>query len=106
MHEPDILFLDEPTSGVDPIARREFWNHINGMVKKGVSIMVSTHFMDEAEYCDRIGFIYRATNIATGTPDDLKNMVKNNNLKEPTLEDTFIELVKKYDLEQQAEGKT
>ncbi len=55
MHEPDILFLDEPTSGVDPITRREFWLHINSMVEKGVTVMVTTHFMDEAEYCDRIG---------------------------------------------------
>ncbi|WP_163047393.1 ATP-binding cassette domain-containing protein, partial [Acinetobacter nosocomialis] len=52
MHEPDILFLDEPTSGVDPLTRREFWLHINGMVDKGVTVMVTTHFMDEAEYCD------------------------------------------------------
>ena len=52
---PEVLFLDEPTSGVDPITRREFWNHINGLVEKGVTVMVTTHFMDEAEYCDRIG---------------------------------------------------
>lgn len=57
MHEPKVLFLDEPTSGVDPITRKEFWTHINGMVKKGVSIMVTTHFMDEAEYCDKIMLI-------------------------------------------------
>lgn len=56
MHEPDILFLDEPTSGVDPLTRREFWLHINSMVEKGVTVMVTTHFMDEAEYCDRIGW--------------------------------------------------
>lgn len=49
MHEPDILFLDEPTSGVDPLTRREFWLHINSMVEKGVTVMVTTHFMDEAE---------------------------------------------------------
>ncbi|WBV65274.1 ATP-binding cassette domain-containing protein [Legionella pneumophila] len=59
MHEPDVLFLDEPTSGVDPLTRREFWTHINGMVNKGVTVMVTTHFMDEAEYCDRIALIYR-----------------------------------------------
>ena len=72
MHEPDILFLDEPTSGVDPITRREFWLHINSMVEKGVTVMVTTHFMDEAEYCDRIGLVYRGKLIAHGTPDDLK----------------------------------
>ncbi len=50
MHNPPVLFLDEPTSGVDPITRREFWTHINGLIEKGVTIMVTTHFMDEAEY--------------------------------------------------------
>ena len=59
MHEPDILFLDEPTSGVDPVTRREFWTHINGLVERGVTVMVTTHFMDEAEYCDRIGLVFR-----------------------------------------------
>ena len=59
MHEPPVLFLDEPTSGVDPLTRREFWAHINAMVGRGVTVMVTTHFMDEAEYCDRIALIYR-----------------------------------------------
>src|SRR3984893_4328218 len=54
MHQPPVLFLDEPTSGVDPIVRREFWAHINGLVERGVTVLVTTHFMDEAEYCDRI----------------------------------------------------
>ena len=76
MHEPKVLFLDEPTSGVDPITRKEFWTHINGMVKKGVSIMVTTHFMDEAEYCDKIMLIYKGKNIASGTPDELKGRHK------------------------------
>ena len=72
MHQPPVLFLDEPTSGVDPLVRREFWNHINGLVEKGVTVLVTTHFMDEAEYCDRIALIYRARQIATGTPAELK----------------------------------
>ena len=92
MHEPDILFLDEPTSGVDPVTRREFWLHINAMVQKGVTVMITTHFMDEAEYCDRIALIYRGENIATGTPDDLKNRVRSSELPDPTLEDAFIAL--------------
>ena len=54
MHEPAVLFFDEPTSGVDPLTRREFWSHINAMVERGVTVMVTTHFLDEAEYCDRI----------------------------------------------------
>jgi ABC-2 type transport system ATP-binding protein len=99
MHQPDVLFLDEPTSGVDPITRREFWTHINAMVEKGVTVMVTTHFMDEAEYCDRIGLIYRGENIATGTPDDLKAQAARlvPELKSPTLEDAFIALVRNSD---------
>ncbi len=95
MHEPDVLFLDEPTSGVSPIMRREFWNHINSMVEKGITIMVTTHFMEEAEYCDRIGLIYKGKNIATGTPDELKKQVPSLN---PTLEDAFINLIKTNEL--------
>jgi len=97
MHEPDVLFLDEPTSGVDPITRREFWNHINGMAEKGVTIMVTTHFMDEAEYCDRIALIYGGLNIASGTPDELKESVKTESLPNPTMEDTFITLIERSD---------
>jgi ABC-2 type transport system ATP-binding protein len=97
MHEPEVLFLDEPTSGVDPITRREFWTHINGMVTRGVTVMVTTHFMDESEYCDRIGLIYRGRNIATGTPDDLKEQVRSHQLPNPTLEEAFIELVQSAD---------
>ena len=93
MHEPSVLFLDEPTSGVDPITRKEFWTHINGIVKKGVSVMVTTHFMDEAEYCDRIMLIYHGKAIATGTPDELKHQVSTN----ATMEEAFIQLIHDYD---------
>lgn len=98
VHEPDILFLDEPTAGVDPLTRREFWMHINTIVKKGITVMVTTHYMEEAEYCDRIGFIYYGKNIATGTPSQLKKMIINEKLIAPTLEDVFIELTKKHDV--------
>lgn len=97
MHHPDILFLDEPTSGVDPITRREFWNHINGMVEKGVTIMVTTHFMDEAEYCDRIALIYQGKMITVGTPDSLKEQCAIKDTPSPTLEDAFIHLIERYD---------
>jgi ABC-2 type transport system ATP-binding protein len=97
MHRPPILFLDEPTSGVDPLTRREFWLHINGMVQKGVTIMVSTHFMGEAEYCDRLCLIYRGTIIALGTPDELKKKAVTRKGTIPTLEDTFIYLIQEYD---------
>ena len=97
MHQQNVLFLDEPKSGVDQLTRREFWTHINCMVNKGVAVMVTTHFMDEAEYCDRIGLIYRGESIATGTPDELKSMIQTDDNHNPTLEDTFIELIKRND---------
>jgi ABC-2 type transport system ATP-binding protein len=97
MHHPDVLFLDEPTSGVDPLTRREFWNHINGLVEKGVTIMVTTHFMDEAEYCDRIALIYRGKMIEMATPDKLKEIAKTAQNPSPTLEDAFIQLIEEYD---------
>jgi ABC-2 type transport system ATP-binding protein len=93
MHRPRVLFLDEPTSGVDPITRREFWTHITGLVEKGVTVLVTTHFMDEAEYCDRVALVNRAQLIALDTPDGLKARVQRPDLPEPTMEDAFIELV-------------
>jgi len=91
MHDPVVLFLDEPTSGVDPITRREFWNHIYAMVQKGMTIMVTTHFMDEAEYCDRIALIYKGKTIALDTPHNLINKISST----ATMEDAFIELIKR-----------
>ena len=97
MHGPEALFLDEPTSGVDPITRREFWTHINGLVEKGVAVLVTTHFMDEAEYCDRIALIYQGRTIATGSPDDLKAQAAKDGVGDPTLEDAFIAMVEASD---------
>ncbi len=105
IHNPPILFLDEPTSGVDVIARREFWNHITSLAKKGVTILVTTHFMDEAEFCDRISLFYKGEAIAVGTPDELKQKAallnpspQSSPAREegglPTMEDTFITLIK------------
>ena len=85
--------MDEPTSGVDPITRREFWTHINGMVEKGVTVMVTTHFMDEAEYCDRIALVLHGKIIAAGSPDQLKAIVATPQQPNPTMEDAFIRLV-------------
>jgi ABC-2 type transport system ATP-binding protein len=93
MHDPAVLFLDEPTSGVDPLTRRQFWHDINAMVERGVTVMVTTHFLDEAEYCDRIALVYRGRVIATGSPDELKASVRSAAMREPTLEDAFIALV-------------
>jgi ABC-2 type transport system ATP-binding protein len=94
IHEPPVLFLDEPTSGVDPVTRREFWTHINGLVEKGVTVLVTTHFMDEAEYCDRVTLIYRSEQIATGTPDSLKaEAARLGRGEDPGMEDAFIALI-------------
>src|SRR5215470_8935702 len=93
LHAPAVLFLDEPTSGVDPLMRREFWHHINALTTRGVAVVVTTHFMEEAEYCDRIGLIWRGRKIAEGTPDELKARVRSARQPEPTLEDAFIALV-------------
>ncbi|QDF28536.1 ATP-binding cassette domain-containing protein [Halarcobacter anaerophilus] len=93
MHDPVVLFLDEPTSGIDPQTRREFWNHIYAMVQKGMTIMVTTHFMDEAEYCDRIALIYKGKAIALDTPHNLINQIGEN----ATMEEAFIELIKRED---------
>ena len=95
MHQPQILFLDEPTSGVDPITRREFWVRINAMVERGVAVIVTTHFMDEAEYCDRVALIYQGRMIATDTPDGIKKSTQSDHLPEPTLEDAFITLIER-----------
>ena len=72
LHRPPILFLDEPTSGVDPISRRHFWELIHQMAAEGVTVLVTTHYMDEAEYCNRLVLIFQGRIVACGTPTDLK----------------------------------
>ena len=93
LHAPAILFLDEPTSGVDPLTRREFWNRIGALADAGVTIMVTSHFMDEAEYCDRLGIVSQGRLAAVGTPAELRAGVRSAALPDPTLEDAFIALV-------------
>lgn len=75
LHEPPIIFLDEPTSGVDPVSRRRFWDLIYSMADKGVTVFVTTHYMEEAEYCDRLALIYRGNIVALGTPAELKTRI-------------------------------
>src|SRR5208337_4911920 len=72
LHQPPILFLDEPTSGVDPISRRQFWDLIQRMAEDGVTVFVTTHYMEEAEYCNRLALIFRGKMVALGTPSELK----------------------------------
>ena len=82
IHEPRIVFLDEPTSGVDPIARKSFWNLIKGMTEEGITVFVTTHYMDEAENCERMALIYRGSIIAMGTPEELKTKFMKNDVLE------------------------
>jgi ABC-2 type transport system ATP-binding protein len=93
MHEPDILFLDEPTSGVDPLARREFWHRINSLAEQGVTVMVTTHFMEEAEYCDSLAIMSAGEVLTLGTPAEIKAAARSSKHPEPTMEDAFISLI-------------
>ncbi len=95
LHEPKILFLDEPTSGVDPIARKNFWNLIKQLASTGVTVFVTTHYMDDAENCDRLALIYKGTIIAMGTSSQLKKEFTTNVV--PSLEDVFVSLIENYD---------
>jgi ABC-2 type transport system ATP-binding protein len=93
IHGPEIVFLDEPTSGVDPLARREFWQRINALAADGVTVLVTTHFMEEAEYCDRMGIVYEGRIEAEDSPEGLKDRFRSPGLPDPTLEDVFVGLV-------------
>ena len=84
------MFLDEPTAGVDPASRREFWERIHALAASGTTILVTTHYMDEASQCKRLAFLSRGHLIAVGTPEDVLKQ-----FGQPTIEDVFIELQKK-----------
>ena len=88
LHEPRMLFLDEPTSGVDPVSRREFWEIIAGLADAGTTVMVTTHYLDEAEHCNRLALIYGGKIVARGTPEELRRTAG-----AATLEDAFARLV-------------
>ena len=89
-HEPPVLFLDEPTAGVDPASRRRFWEIIHEFARRGTTILVTTHYMDEAARCDRLGFLSRGHLIAIGTQDEVTTQ-----FGAATVEDVFIELQRK-----------
>jgi ABC-2 type transport system ATP-binding protein len=104
VHEPQILFLDEPTSGVDPLSRRNFWDLIYAVAGQGVTVFVTTHYMDEAEHCDRLGMIYGGRLVALGSPRELKGALEHDGARgagtapvSPTLEDVFVSLVERAD---------
>ena len=90
LHEPPIVFLDEPTSGVDPIARRIFWDLIYQLGEAGQTVFVTTHYMDEAEYCHRLALMYKGKVIALGTPAELKL-----GMSKQTMEEVFIESIER-----------
>ncbi|MBN1393894.1 MAG: ABC transporter ATP-binding protein [Pirellulales bacterium] len=127
LHEPPIVFLDEPTSGVDPISRRRFWNLIYDLSGRGVTVFVTTHYMDEAEYCNRLGLIYRGQLIALGTPHELKTELAEEQVRAdsilsprppagegpgvradsmPTLEDVFVARIEAHDRAEQPQRET
>lgn len=97
LHEPPIIFLDEPTSGVDPLNRRRFWQLIHNLAADGVTVFVTTHYMDEAEYCDRLALIYRGRLIAVGAPLKLKQQQAAEGAQLPDLEQVFVELIEQYE---------
>jgi ABC-2 type transport system ATP-binding protein len=93
LHEPEILFLDEPTSGADPLARREFWRRITALAEQGVTVIVTTHFMEEAEYCDRVVILDAGRVLAQGTPAEVRQRAWPAPGHTPTMEDAFIAIV-------------
>ncbi|MEN6450956.1 MAG: ABC transporter ATP-binding protein [Thermoguttaceae bacterium] len=112
LHEPPIIFLDEPTSGVDPISRRRFWDLIYDLSGRGVTVFVTTHYMDEAEYCNRLGLIYRGELIALGTPHELKTELARETETAsvatealPSLEDVFVARIEQHDRAERPEAE-
>jgi ABC-2 type transport system ATP-binding protein len=95
LHEPEILFLDEPTSGADPLARRAFWRRITALAEQGVTIIVTTHFMQEAEYCDRIAIMDAGRVLAEGPPGEIRHEADLREGHEPSMEDAFIAIVER-----------
>jgi ABC-2 type transport system ATP-binding protein len=97
MHEPELLFLDEPTSGVDPLARREFWARVNALAEGGTTCVVTTHFMEEAEYCDRLALMSLGEVLAQGTPSEVKGRARSADRPKPSMQDAFISLIEEHE---------
>jgi ABC-2 type transport system ATP-binding protein len=105
LHQPEILFLDEPTSGADPLARREFWRRITELSEEGVTVVITTHFMEEAEYCDRVAIMDAGRILAHGTPAEIRAHARPEENKEATMEDAFIAIVEEA-RERESNGQT
>ncbi|MBI3681882.1 MAG: ABC transporter ATP-binding protein [Acidobacteria bacterium] len=95
LHAPPVIFLDEPTSGVDPIARRSFWELIYNLSAAGHTVFVTTHYMDEAEYCHRLALMHAGRVIALGTPRELRERVRSAEHPEPSMEDVFVAMIER-----------
>jgi pyoluteorin transport system ATP-binding protein len=105
LHEPEILFLDEPTSGADPLARRSFWRRITALAEQGVTIIVTTHFMQEAEYCDQIAIMDAGRVLAQGSPAQVRELGRTDTQHDPTMDDAFIAVVEQArDRQQSSNG--
>lgn len=94
MHEPDVLFLDEPTSGVDPLTRRRFWYGINALADRGMTILVTTHHVEEAEYCDRLAIMVAGQLAARGTPEEIRSRTRSSACPSPSMDDAFLAIVR------------
>ena len=101
LHEPDILFLDEPTSGIDPLARRSFWRTITALARSGVTIIITTHFMEEAEYCDRIAIQDAGQMLALGTPRAVREQASDTGAD---MNSAFIAIVERGRAQREARG--
>jgi ABC-2 type transport system ATP-binding protein len=104
LHEPDIIFLDEPTSGADPLARRAFWRRITALAEQGVTVIVTTHFMEEAEYCDRIAIMDGGEVLAQGTPGEIRRLAHSSSGREASMEDAFIAVVEDARRRERSDG--
>ena len=104
LHEPPILFLDEPTSGVDPLTRREFWWRVNKLAEQGVTVLITTHFMDEAEYCDHLVLMSLGEILAQGTPQQICAQAQDAQNPKPSLNDAFIRLIENHEMQTRRES--
>ena len=102
IHKPEILFLDEPTSGIDPLARRTFWQKITALSERGTTIIITTHFMEEAEYCDRFMIQDHGRMLVLGSPEEIRQRMR---LPDATMDDIFVAIVEQARSEAEKDSK-